>query len=57
MIIEYECRVFPPCAEEPVGKAGSGYPLEIHGRNDLIRIHIGATERDCGTGVNGELFH
>src|SRR5262249_4420816 len=49
--------VIAPGTKETVDEASLGNALQVDRRNDLVGIHIGATQGDGGTGVDGELLH
>src|SRR5579875_1267444 len=56
-VVQHERLVTAPCGEESVLEAGSGDPLEIDGRDDLVGVDVAAPQRDSDTGVLGELLH
>src|SRR5690606_7562224 len=55
--VEHEGRVVAPCGEQTVLESRTGDALQVHGRDDLIRVDIGAAQRDADALVSGEGFH
>src|SRR5690349_6870511 len=56
-VVEHERRVVPPGAEQPVLETGAGDPLQVHRRDDLVGIHIGAAQGHDLAAVGDELVH
>ena len=55
--VEHEIRVAAPCVEQRILEPGFLDPLEEHGGDNLVGIHIRAAERNAGSGHHGQLFH
>src|SRR5450830_262206 len=56
-LVEDEGRVRPPRGEQAVLEAGTGDPLEVHGRDDLVGVDVAPPQRDAYPGVLAELLH
>src|SRR5699024_10069356 len=57
LLVQHEVVVTTPGSEQSVLETGTADTLEVRGRNDLIRIHIGPTERHAHAAMCCEWLH
>ena len=56
-VVEHERLVAPPGGEQAVLEAGTGDPLEVHGRDDLVGVDVAAAQRHTDPRVACEGLH
>jgi hypothetical protein len=57
LLVQDEVILFAPGRKQRVFETGTRDALEVHRRNDLVRVDIGLPQRNADAGVGGEFFH